>query len=90
MEPTKKPDEVTSQIEPATAKDVENGETEVIANLTKYTIGDEHDKVIECLRNYVPDSPEEKRLIRKVDMFLIPMLWLMCVLAYLDRNNIVR
>jgi hypothetical protein len=43
----------------------------------------------ERLRNYVPDTAEEKRLVRKVDMFMVPTLWFMCVLAYVDRNNIV-
>ncbi|RJE26396.1 Major Facilitator Superfamily [Aspergillus sclerotialis] len=41
-----------------------------------------------ALRNYVPGSKEEKRLVRKLDMWMIPMLWWMCVLCYLDRNNI--
>lgn len=42
-----------------------------------------------ALRNYVPGSKEEKRLVRKLDLWMIPMLWWMCVLCYLDRNNIV-
>ena len=42
------------------------------------------------LEVYEPGSKLEKRLLRKVDLTLLPMLWLMCVLAYVDRNNIVR
>lgn len=38
--------------------------------------------------DYVPDPPREKRLLWKVDLVMIPMLWWMCVLAYVDRNNI--
>lgn len=38
---------------------------------------------------YVPGTDEEKRLVRKVDMILLPCLWWMYVLAYLDRGNIV-
>jgi hypothetical protein len=47
------------------------------------------DGVQERLRNYVPGSDEEKRLVRKIDMFMVPTLWFMCILAYVDRNNIV-
>lgn len=42
-----------------------------------------------ALRNYVPGTLEEKHLVRKVDLWMIPMLWWMCVLCYIDRNNIV-
>ena len=41
------------------------------------------------LANYVPDTIEEKRLVRKVDFVLLPCLWWMYVLAYLDRGNVV-
>jgi hypothetical protein len=42
-----------------------------------------------ALQNYVPGSEEEKKLKRKLDRWMIPMLWWMCVLCYVDRNNIV-
>ncbi|OZJ04709.1 hypothetical protein BZG36_01816 [Bifiguratus adelaidae] len=38
--------------------------------------------------NYTPDTPEEKTLVRKMDMRLFPTLWIMYVLNYLDRTNI--
>ncbi|KAI0151428.1 allantoate permease [Pestalotiopsis sp. NC0098] len=41
-----------------------------------------------ALQNYVPGTPEEQRLVRKVELWMIPMLWWMCVLCYIDRNNI--
>lgn len=37
---------------------------------------------------YVPDTPEEKKLVRKIDAHLFPMLWLMFLMNYLDRTNI--
>ncbi|WWC69764.1 uncharacterized protein I206_103707 [Kwoniella pini CBS 10737] len=37
---------------------------------------------------YTPNTPEEKRLVRKIDRHLLPMLWLMYVFNYLDRTNI--
>ena len=40
-------------------------------------------------QQYIPGTRAEKRLVWKIDLFLLPMLWLMCVLAYVDRNNIV-
>jgi len=42
-----------------------------------------------ALEDYAPGTKAEKRLLRKVDMIMIPSLWFMCVMAYLDRNNIV-
>lgn len=33
---------------------------------------------------YVPDSPEEKRLVRKIDLHLIPMLWFMYIMNYVS------
>ncbi|CAK7207750.1 hypothetical protein SEUCBS139899_010563 [Sporothrix eucalyptigena] len=37
---------------------------------------------------YVPDTEEEKRLVRKIDMYLLPTIWLMYLLSYMDRTNI--
>ncbi|KAH8175177.1 major facilitator superfamily protein [Sarocladium implicatum] len=42
----------------------------------------------EALRNYTPGSPEEKKLVKKIDLFLMPMLWIMYILNYVDRMNI--
>lgn len=44
----------------------------------------------QALRNYVPDTEAERKLVRKIDMRLIPILWIMYVLNYIDRTNIVR
>ena len=57
--------------------------------LGKHEIDIDSDEVAEALRNYVPGSDEEKALVRKVDFILIPILWWMYILAYLDRGNIV-
>lgn len=42
-----------------------------------------------ALQNYVPDTSEEKHLVRKIDFVMLPCLWWMYILAYLDRGNIV-
>jgi len=42
-----------------------------------------------ALRNYIPDTEAERKLVRKIDMRLIPTLWIMYVLNYIDRTNIV-
>lgn len=47
-------------------------------------------EIIVALQCYVPGTAEEKRLVRKADMVLLPLLWWMYILAYLDRGNIVR
>lgn len=59
-----------------------------IPHVAQGELGDE--QVLEALRNYTPGSDEEKRLVRKMDMTLLPILWWMYILAYLDRGNIVR
>ncbi|OBR06348.1 Major facilitator superfamily transporter [Colletotrichum higginsianum IMI 349063] len=46
-------------------------------------------ELAEALRNYVPGTREEKQLVRKIDIFLMPMLWIMYILNYVDRTNIL-
>jgi hypothetical protein len=41
------------------------------------------------LPTYIPGSALEKRLLRKLDFILLPMLWWMYILAYVDRGNVV-
>ncbi|CAG8979490.1 hypothetical protein HYALB_00011894 [Hymenoscyphus albidus] len=41
-----------------------------------------------ALSQYVPGSDAEKKLVRKIDMRLMPCLWIMYVLNYVDRTNI--
>ena len=36
-------------------------------------------------RVYIPGSAEEKALVRKMDRRLIPLVWVMYILSYLDR-----
>ncbi len=56
---------------------------------TKYGVSPEEAEVAQALRDYVPDTEAEKKLVRKIDMRLIPVLWVMYVLNYVDRTNIV-
>lgn len=37
---------------------------------------------------YVEDPSQERKLVRKIDYHLIPILWAMYVFNYLDRTNI--
>lgn len=46
-------------------------------------------ELTDALSSYTPGSPEEKKLVRKIDLFLMPMLWIMYILNYVDRTNIV-
>lgn len=51
---------------------------------------DHSDEQLErAIADYVPGTDLEKKLVRKVDWFMVPTLWGMCVLCYLNRNNIV-
>ena len=50
----------------------------------------EYDRELQqALKDYVPGTDEEKKLLRKIDLCLMPCLWLMYVLNYVDRTNIV-
>ncbi|KAI2628500.1 MFS general substrate transporter [Hypoxylon sp. NC1633] len=53
-----------------------------------HLVVDPEDSIQKALEEYQPDTPEEKKLLRKIDLYMIPCLWFMCVLAYVDRNNI--
>lgn len=46
--------------------------------------------ILRALQEYVPDTPEEKRLVRKIDLMLLPVLWFMYILAHMDRSNIAN
>jgi hypothetical protein len=41
------------------------------------------------LRDYIPNTDAEKKLVRKIDLRLMPILWIMYILNYVDRTNIV-
>ncbi len=43
----------------------------------------------EALKNYVPNTDADKKLRRKIDLHLMPILWIMYILNYVDRTNIV-
>jgi len=36
---------------------------------------------------YVPGTEEEKKLVRKIDLFLMPTIFLMYLLSYMDRTK---
>jgi len=50
----------------------------------------ENAAILAAYEAYVPDSAEEKALVRKIDFVLLPILWWMYILAYLDRGNIAN
>ena len=43
------------------------------------------DPVLE--NGYVPDTEEERKLLRKIDMRFLPAMWLMYLLSYMDRTK---
>lgn len=36
---------------------------------------------------YVPDTEEEKKLVHKIDMYILPCVWIMYLLSYMDRTK---
>lgn len=51
------------------------------------TDGNELNQIALAAR-YVPDTDAEKRLVRKLDVHIIPTIWVLYTLSYLDRANI--
>ena len=44
---------------------------------------------LEAIDDYVPDTPEERKLVRKIDLYLLPAIWGMYLLSYMDRTKYV-
>lgn len=38
-------------------------------------------------RSYVPGTEEERQLVRKIDLYILPTMWLMYLLSYMDRTK---
>lgn len=49
---------------------------------------DEQQYIEELTANAEQFALEEKKLVRKIDMYLLPTIWLMYLLSYMDRTNI--
>lgn len=62
---------------------------EMTTSTTKGGGTEEEIQLQQALRNYVPDTDAEKKLRRKIDLHLMPILWIMYILNYVDRTNIV-
>jgi hypothetical protein len=62
---------------------------EVTNTDTKEGATEEELQLQQALRDYVPDTDAEKKLRRKIDLRLMPTLWIMYILNYVDRTNIV-
>jgi len=62
---------------------------EMDTSMEKNGISAEDYELQQALKNYVPETEAEKKLRRKIDLHLMPMLWIMYVLNYIDRTNIV-
>ncbi|CAG9940608.1 unnamed protein product [Clonostachys rosea f. rosea IK726] len=46
------------------------------------------DPSLNAVDDYVPGTDAEKRLVRKIDLYLLPCMWFMYLLSYMDRTNI--
>lgn len=43
-------------------------------------------KTVAAIDDYVPDTEEERKLVRKIDLFLLPAIWGMYLLSYMVRT----
>lgn len=63
-----------------------------IADDKLYTELRVHEKTVQAndrsIENYEIDPVAEKRLLRKLDLRVVPVLWFLFMLAFLDRTNI--
>jgi hypothetical protein len=44
-------------------------------------------KHVEIAEDFTWTKEEEKKLVRKIDLFLLPTIWLMYLLSYMDRTK---
>lgn len=51
--------------------------------------GHEKREIEEAAAEYVPGTEAERKLVRKIDLHLLPMLWIMYILNYVS-VNVVR
>jgi hypothetical protein len=42
---------------------------------------------VASIGDYVPGTPEEKKLVRKIDLYILPMMWFMYLMSYMDRTK---
>lgn len=42
---------------------------------------------VEVSEDFTWTPEEEKKLVRKIDLFLLPTIWLMYLLSYMDRTK---
>jgi hypothetical protein len=52
--------------------------------------GDSHDMPVEHVevsQDIIWTEEEEKKLVRKIDLYLLPNIWLMYLLSYMDRTK---
>lgn len=47
------------------------------------------DNALDVTVDYVPGSDEEKKLVRKIDTFLLPTIFFMYLFSYMDRTKYV-
>jgi hypothetical protein len=45
------------------------------------------DPSLNAVDDYVPGTDAEKRLVRKIDLYLLPCMWFMYLLSYMDRTK---
>jgi hypothetical protein len=64
------------------------------AQKTDHLVHDQHDtemnvsNMASLAATYTPGSPEEKALLWKIDKRIVPCIWGLYTLSYLDRANI--
>jgi len=56
-------------------------EKEEIREISDSKLSDYDRELQQALREYVPGSDEEKKLLSKIDPFLMPCLWIMYILS---------
>ncbi|KAF6807552.1 vitamin H transporter [Colletotrichum plurivorum] len=63
------------------------GKNETSSNEHEHAVGKGTDDFAD-VDDYVPGTEEEKKLVRKIDSYLLPLMWVLYLLSYMDRTNI--
>ncbi|KAL1854959.1 hypothetical protein VTK73DRAFT_8632 [Phialemonium thermophilum] len=57
-------------------------------NMDEVEFGEHKSFDARATNDYVPGTDAEKKLVRKIDLHLLPTMWLMYLLSYVDRTNV--
>ncbi|KAK9458435.1 major facilitator superfamily domain-containing protein [Dipodascopsis uninucleata] len=74
--------------DPTSADDDHQFTRDVIALQDAKADSEHEEDLVQAAREYVPNTEEEKKLVRKIDLYLLPTVFFMYLMSYMDRTNV--